>query len=186
MIGGIVAPVKRLLPIALLLVVTAILAGCGSKESSQPATTTDWANGVCTAITAWTDSVKSAAAPLKGGNVSKDSLQSATDDVKSATNTLESDLKGLGKPDTQAGQQARDSLDQLSSELRTNADTIQTARDGASDISGILSAVATVGATLVTMQSQVSSTFNSLKQLDVKGELQTAFQQASACQQLVG
>jgi hypothetical protein len=39
-------------------------------------------------------------------------------------------------------------------------------------------------AALVTMQSQVTSTLNSLEQLDAQGELQTAFQQSSACRQL--
>ena len=57
----------------------------------------------------------------------KDGLKAAVDDAKSATDTAASDLKGLGKPDTPAGQEARDSLDQLSTDLQNNADTIETA-----------------------------------------------------------
>jgi hypothetical protein len=34
------------------------------------------------------------------------------------------------------------------------------------------------------MGDEVSSTFKSLEQLDAKGELQTAFEQASACKEL--
>ena len=34
------------------------------------------------------------------------------------------------------------------------------------------------------MGTQVKSTFSSLKQLDPKGELKTAFQQSSSCQKL--
>ena len=40
----------------------------------------------------------------------QDSLKSAGDDVMSATDALESDLKDLGKPDTQSGQEAKDSM----------------------------------------------------------------------------
>ena len=160
--------------------VGSVAAGCGSKK--QPVSTTDWANGVCSAITTWTSSVKSAADSLKGGNLSKSSLQSAAHKAESATETLQSDLKGLGQPDTQAGQQAKSLIDQLSSDLKTGTDSIKTAVNGASGASGVVSAAATIGATLATMSSQVTSTLKSLEQLG--GGVKTAFQQSSACKQL--
>ena len=169
--------------LALVLVLAVLAAGCGSK-SSEPTSPADWADGVCSAITTWKSSITSSADSLKGGNLTQDSLKSAGDDVKSATDTLESDLKDLGKPDTQSGQQAKDSLDQLSSDLNTDSDAIKTAVDGVTDLSGVPAAATTIGTTLQTMQSQVTSTVNSLKQLDAPGELQTAFQQSSACQRL--
>ena len=175
-------PVQRL-PFVSLVLVVALLAACGSK-SSQPSSTADWANGVCTAISTWESSLISAADSLKGGNLSKNSLQSAVDDMTSATDTLQSDLKGLGKPDTQAGQQAKDSIDQLSTELKTGADSIKTAANGASDLSSTIAAAPTITAALKTMANQISSTYTSLKQLDAKGDLQAAFQQSSACKQL--
>jgi hypothetical protein len=56
--------------------------------------------------------------------------------------------------------------------------------DDASGVSGVISAATTVTTTLETMGNQVSSTVTSLKQLDAQGEIETAFQQSSACQQL--
>lgn len=175
--------VQRLPSFALVLVLAVLAAGCGSK-SSEPTSTADWADGVCSAITTWKSSIQSGADSLKGGNLTQDSLKSAGDDVKSATDTLESDLKDLGKPDTQAGQQAKDSIDQLSSDLKTDSDSIKTAVDGVTDLSGVPAAATAIGMTLQTMQNQLTSTVNSLEQLDAQGELQTAFQQSSACQQL--
>jgi hypothetical protein len=176
--------VRRLRFVAVVLVV-ALAAGCGSEK---PKTTTDWANGVCTAITTWRDATKSAADSVASGGISKDTLQSAADDAKSATETLESDLKDLGKPNTPAGQQAKDSVDQLTSELKTDANTIKAAVDAVSGVSGVVTATTTVSTTLVTAGNQISTTFKGLQQLsaDTKGELQTAFQQSSACQQLSG
>ena len=171
------------LPSFALVLVLVLAAGCGSK-SSEPTSTADWADGVCSAITTWKSSIKSSADSLKGGNFTQDSLKSAGDDMTSATDTLESDLKDLGKPDTQAGQQAKDAIDQLSSDLKTDTDSIKTAVDDVSDLSGVPSAAATVSSTLATMRRQVTSTVNSVEQLDGDGELQTAFQQSSACQQL--
>jgi uncharacterized protein YoxC len=163
-----------------LMVVGLVASGCGSKK--QPISTADFANGVCSAISTWTGSVKSAADSLKGGNVSKSSLQSAAKEVESATATLESDLKSLGEPGTQAGQQAKSLTDQLSSDLKTGINSIKSAVSGASGASGIASAAATVAATLTTMSNQVTSTVNSLKQLG--GQVKTAFEQSTACQKL--
>jgi hypothetical protein len=173
----------RLLPVALLVVVAVLVAGCGSKKPMTPA---DWANGVCSAVSTWKDSLTSAAEPLKSGNISKDSLQTAADDAKSATDKLQSDLKDLGKPNTQSGQQAQDQVDKLASDLQTDVDTIKSAAEGASGASGSASAVTTATTTVSTMKTQVSSTITSLKQLDAKGELTTAFRQADSCQQLTG
>ena len=73
-----------------------------------------------------------------------DSLESAADDVKGATDTLVEDLKGVGKPDLEAGEQAKDSVDQLSDELENEVDKIESAVDDVSGVSGVLSAVSTV------------------------------------------
>jgi methyl-accepting chemotaxis protein len=173
----------RSLALVVVVALGLVAAGCGSK-SSQPMSTADWANGMCSAITTWKSSIKSSTDSLKSGNLSQDSLKTTAGDMKSATETLESGLRDLGKPDTQAGQQAKDSVDQLSSELKTDTDSIKSAADGISDVSSARTAAASISTTVATMGNQVSSTVTSLKQLDPKGELKTAFQQSSSCTQL--
>ena len=69
----------------------------------------------------------------------KNGLQTAAGDAKSATETLASDLKGLGKPDTPSGQQAKDSLDQLSTSLQKDVTTIENTVKGVSGLRGALS-----------------------------------------------
>jgi hypothetical protein len=89
--------------LATLLTVLALAAtACGSDKSSSSSSDTsaaDWANGVCTAVTTYTQSVTDAATSLKG-NVSKDGIDEATKQIQSATETFEDDVKGLGKPET--------------------------------------------------------------------------------------
>ena len=172
----------RLIALALVTVVAVglVAAGCGSKPKSAA----EWADGFCSAVTTWKTSLTSSRDSLTGGNLSKDSLETAAGDVKSATDTFESDLKDLGKPNIQAGQQAKDLTDQLSSDLKTGTDSIKSAADDISGIASTGTAAASIGTTLATMLNQVSSTFTSLKQLEPKSELQTAFQQSSACKQL--
>ena len=104
--------------------------------------------------------------------------------MQAATQTLASDLKGLGKPDTQVGQQAQDSLTILSTSLHQDVATIQNAVKGVSGLSGAVTAVPTVTATLATMGTQVKTTITNLQGLDAKGELKTAFTNSSACNSL--
>jgi hypothetical protein len=162
---------------------TSSSATTGTSSTTSASSTETWASGVCTSITTWQSAIKSAVSSLKS-DPSKQGLQTAAGDAKSATTALASDLKGLGKPDTSAGQQAKDSLDQLATTLKQNVDTIESAAKGASGVSGVLSAVATVTSTAATMATQVKATFKDLNGLDAKGELKGAFASSSACDSL--
>jgi methyl-accepting chemotaxis protein len=166
-----------------------LVAGCGSSGGGSTTTTTSasatqtWASGVCSAITTWQAAIKSAAASVTS-DPTKNGLQAAAADAKSATENLSSDLKGLGKPGTQAGQQAKDSLDQLSTDLQQGATTIGSAVEGVSSVSDALSAAPTVTDTLKTMQTQIKTTIKDIQGLDAKGELKNAFANSAACDSL--
>jgi hypothetical protein len=177
---------RSTIPILLTGLASALLfAGCGSKGTTTSTTSTaDWAGSVCTAITTWKTSVNSAVDSVKSGTISKSSLQDAADQVKSADQTFADTVKGLGKPNTRAGSQAKQSLDQLSTDITTEQQKISTAIDGVTSVTGLLAAAPTVLDSLKTMATEVSTTFKQLQTLDASGELSSAFDQASACQTL--
>jgi hypothetical protein len=158
-----------------------LLAGCGGKSSPSGSATVDWANSLCSAITAWRTSVESAVNSVNSGNVSKSTLQKAADQVKSATQSFVGSVENLGKPETKAGAQAKTALDQLSTEISTERDKINTATSGITSLSGIIAAAPTVLNSLKTMRTDVSTTYKQLQTLDASGELSNAFKQASAC-----
>jgi hypothetical protein len=162
-----------------------LLAGCGSKgTTTSTASTADWAGSVCTAITTWKTSVTSAVDSVKSGTISKSSLQDAADQVKSADQTFADSIKNLDKPNTKAGSQAKQSLDQLSTDITTEQQKISTAIEGVTSVVGIVTAAPIVLDSLKTMATDVSTTFKQLRTLDTSGELSSAFDQASACQSL--
>lgn len=176
-------------PLAVVVAVAALLvAGCGGSDDGGSGTspTTEWADGLCSAITTWTSSISSIGDTLTGGNLSKDSLTSAVDEAKTATETFSSDLDDLGTPDTDAGGQAKDAVDKLSTELEDGVATIEGAIDGVSGVSDIVTAVSTVSSTLVTMGNEVGATISGLEDIDAKGELESAFEQAESCAELGG
>ena len=177
---------RRLTPLVLGAAMTCVAlaaAGCGSDDDS--ATPASWASGVCSAITTWQSALTSAADSVRS-DPTQDTVESAADDAKSATETLESDLDDLGKPDTDAGDQAKDLVAELSTSLQDGADAIDEAIKDVSDASGVPAAVATVTSTLTTMKTVVDTTVTNLQGLDAQGELKDAFTSASECDSLTG
>jgi archaellum component FlaC len=166
-----------------------LASGCGGKSSSSQSTSAastsaaDWANGLCSAVSTWSTSVQTTTTSLKG-NVTEGSLKSASADVTKATDEFVNDLKGLGTPDTESGKKAKETLDTLSGQLKTNAQTIDKAVNEVSGTSSALKAVSTVSSTLVTVGDQVTTAFTSIQQVDTKGELDQAFKDADACKTL--
>ena len=172
----------RITLVALVLGSLLVAAGCGGSSSNE-SSAKDWASGLCSALTTWTSSVKSTANSLQA-NPSKESLKSAAGDIKSASDTLVSDLKDLGKPDTKAGQDAKDAIDQLSSEVEDDVQEMKSAVDKASGVQGVVTAASSVSATLSKMGNQINSAASKLESADPGGELKQAFQNAPACKDL--
>jgi uncharacterized protein YoxC len=165
------------------LAAAALAGGCGGGDEEE-SSATDWADSVCSSISTWTGSVSSAADTLREGGLSEDGLRSAADEVKDATSTLADDLKGLGRPDTDSGEQAKESLDGLADDLEQEVDKIETAVDDVSGASGVLTAVSTVSTALLAMGNQVTSAVQELEQVDVEGDLEEAFRNADSCEDL--
>lgn len=179
---------KRALTMATVVAAALLAAGCGSSSDSasgETATAT-WADGLCTSIAEWTSAISSIGDTVKDGDLSKETLTSAIDEARSATETFTDDLDSLGKPDTEAGQQAKESVDQLSTDLKADVAKIEDALDGASGIAELVAAAPVILSTLTTMGTQVSSTIAGFEDLDAKGELESAFKESSSCEKLAG
>jgi hypothetical protein len=175
----------RLAILPLVVGLSVLAAGCGggggsSNDESSPQ---DWASGLCTALTDWTNSVKAAGNSLRG-NISEDSLKTAASDIEDASNSLVSDLKDLGKPDTKSGQDAKDAVDTLADEVKGDVKEMQDDVDNVSGAQGALTAAQSLSATISKMATQIGSTARALDQADPSGELKQAFQDAPACKSL--
>ena len=165
------------------LLVASFASGCGGDEGGD-SSATEWADGVCSAITSWTESITSTADSLRSGNLSEDTVRDAVDDAGSATSDFVDDLRGLGTPDTEAGEQARESVDQLADDADEAMSEIQSAVDDAKGLSGLVGAVTAVSGIISTMGDRLTSTVTELRQLDPGGELESAFREAGSCDEL--
>ena len=160
-----------------------LAAGCGGDGGG--ATATEWADDVCSAVTTWRDSVASTADSLRMADPGEEGLRDAFDDFESSTSDFVDDLRRLGVPETEAGEQAKESLDQLASDVEENVSQLKSAVDGVSGVGEIVEAVTVVGSVLSRLGAQVSETFATLQGLDPGGELERAFREASSCDELM-
>jgi hypothetical protein len=174
---------KRGIAAAATLLCALTLSACGGDDSDKTVSPSEWADSLCTDLDQWKSSLQSTRTAFSG-NVTPENAQDAAGEVGSATETLVGELKDLGKPDTEAGQQAKDDVDQLSDELQKGSDQIQRDADAVSSVSDVPQAVAAVTATAKQLSNDISSTMTSLEQLEPQGELKTAIDQSDACQSL--
>ena len=186
-------PGVRSLLAVLILSAAIVAAGCGGDSSSSSSSSSsgtgtessttaagDWANSVCQAFNDWNSSITGAAQSVRD-NPTEDGIKSAGDDIRSATDTLAADLRGLDRPDTESGQEAKAAIDELATSLETSMQKITDAIDNASGASGLVTAGSTIATTLTEMGSQVSTTGQQLENIDAGGELQSAFEQTDSC-----
>ena len=168
--------------LALIAATLALAAGCGGNDDGG-SSADEWASSVCTAIGSWMDSVNAVADSIKA-DPTQQGVEEAVGDLTNSTENLVEDLKGLGRPETEAGQQAQESVDELTNELDQSVTAMESAVEDASGASGFLNAVSVVSGNLVTMSQNVSSTLASIEQLEGGDELQQAFEQSDACADL--
>jgi hypothetical protein len=162
-----------------------LAAGCGGSDEPESTATVDWANSVCAAAGQWTDTLKAIGERFSDlSNLSRDSLEEAASDARSATEDFVSELRGLGAPDTASGEEAKQALDELASELESGVADVQEAVEGIQGITGIPGAIASIGGTLSRLSQTVSSTLTTLENGDLGDELKSAFEQAPACDEL--
>ena len=172
---------RRRLAAAVVVSVAALAAGCGGDDESA---TEEWAGDVCTAITDWSESVASAAEAMQEEGSAEERLDEAMTTVADATRTLGEDLRDLGAPETESGDEAKALLDGLAGDLQDDVRTIEDAAESAEGVSETLSAISTISATLVAMGEAVAEAFGQLDQLDGAGELADAFESADACDEV--
>jgi len=165
-------------------VIAAALAAQGCGSSDEPTSATDWADGVCSAITDWRESVEPALEKVTSGDLSEGALEDAGNEIEDANDQLAEDLKDLDRPETASGQKAEDSIQQLWDEIEGGRDEIETAVDDASDLGSTLEAVAVVSRTLSQLLTKVGTTIEDISQLDPGGEMDKAFSEADACSSL--
>jgi hypothetical protein len=172
----------RWVVVVVVLALAGMAAGCGGDDESEADPTAAWASGFCSAVTDWTNELGTITSQFSDtSNLSQDGLESAASDLRDATDTLVSDLKDLGAPDTSSGEKVKDSLDTLSTTLDDETSEIETTAQGVSSVADLPSAITKISASLSALGTAFSQTLQAIDSADVGGELQTALEDSPEC-----
>ncbi|HYI75803.1 MAG TPA: hypothetical protein VEW90_11080 [Gaiellaceae bacterium] len=178
---------RRLALAGTVLALVGVAAGCGGDDGGEEDSTAAWASSFCSAITDWSDELEGVTSQFSDtSNLSQDGIRSAADDVRSSTEGLVDDLRDLGAPPTDSGEEIRTALESLSDTLDTQSSEIQETADGVSGITGIPGALTEITASLSAMATAFSTALSTVQDADVGGEIQAALEDAPECSGISG
>ncbi len=177
---------RRALAVATLAFVAAVAAGCGGNdETADEDPTAAWASGFCTAVTTWRDDLESITSQFSDtSNFSEEALRSAADDADSATDQLVDDLRALGRPETESGEEVESSIEELSTTLENEAAAIEDTAQGVSGLAELPSAISSISTSLSAMATAFADTWTVIQNASVDSELETAFEDSPECEQI--
>jgi len=158
------------------------------SDDGQP-TTEEWADEVCTSLSDWRTSITSLA-DVGDEPLTADTLREKLDDAGDATNELVTQLRGLGVPDLEAGDELQQQLDDSAAELESKYDALRDSGEAAADAppAEFLQQLSGLASDFAALQTSISTTVSSLQDANVgeesKAELEQAFADAPSCQSL--
>ncbi len=160
-----------------------VAAGCGSDDGEETSTTAAWAEDFCTSVTDWQDELDQIGDDLLA-SPSTEALEDAAQAASDATDAFIEDVRELGGPETESGQEIEDSLEQLADSVDEEKAEIEEAIDDAEGLTGAAGAVAAIGTSLSTMATALQTTFQAIEDSDASGELETAIDDTPACDEI--
>jgi hypothetical protein len=177
---------RRAFALLALALLVGVAASCGGDdEASDEDPTAAWASEFCTAITTWTDELESITSQFSDtSNLSEDGIRSAADDARNATDELVEELRALGRPETDSGDEVQSAVDGLSTTLEDEAVKIEETAEGVSGLTELPGAITTISTSLSTMASAFSDTLSTIQDADVDGELESALEESPECDEI--
>ncbi len=175
---------RSALLLAALVLSLGIAAGCaGDEPETSPAN--EWADIFCSATVAWTDELRRIAGTLTDlTTISSAKIETASEEAREATDEYLDEVRGLGAPDTESGEEIKTSLDRLADEVDGEMDEIEDAVDDIQGLTGLVTAGREVSASVAAMFVSLQRVFETIESSDPSGELKTAFEESDACDEI--
>jgi hypothetical protein len=168
---------------ALVLGSTLAVAACGGEDSSAEA----WAGDVCSSVQEWRDNLTSLVVDAQTGGLSVESVRTAVDGGVEATRRLRDQLQDLGPPDTEAGDQIEQEVDDLADEVVEEVEAARTEAEALPEdqsVAELLQSLTSIAGGLQSVVGDVQQTFSEIQELEPGAELEDGFENAGACQEL--
>ena len=159
-------------------------------SEDDPESTADWADAVCTSLSDWRTSIASL---TEAGDepLTADTLRDRLDEAGQATSALVGELRDLGPPDLETGDDVEQALDDAAAGLQTRFEDVQSAAEDATEAessSELLSALTEISQDVAALLSEAGDVVATLQSAslfgDASAELEQAFAESDSCQTL--
>lgn len=163
--------------------VLALAVGCGEEESGAGA----WTDDVCSSVQEWRGNLTSLALDAQTEGLSVDSIKTAIDGGVEATRRLRDQLRGLGPPDTEAGDEIERELDALADQVVQSVEEARAEAEALPEnqsVPELLESLTAIASDLQSLVGDVQATFAELQELEPGTELEEAFESSEDCQSL--
>jgi hypothetical protein len=158
-----------------------VLAACDDGETASE----KWAGDVCGAMASWGESISTAATDFSDG-ISRDVASEKISDAADATTEFVDELRGIGAPETDAGDEAKSAIEQLADDVESSVDTIKGEVEAlpGSGVEGLATSVDEISTELSELAVEARATLDQIRQLDPADELMEAIESNETCQGL--
>ena len=159
--------------------VLALAAGCGGDDAGAEA----WAGDVCSSVQEWRENLTSLAVDAQVEGLSAESIRTAIDGGVEATQRLRGQLEDLGPPDTEAGDEIEQELDELSDQVIEQVAAAQAEAEALPEdqsVPELLESLTSIAGELQSVVGEVEATFTDIQELEPGSELEDGFENAEA------
>ena len=170
----------RLSLLTSVLVALFLAAGCGGDEESSSQA---WVNDFCSAAADWRTSLEDTVSQFQSPtDLSADSVRGAIDDGLEATETFVDDVRALGRPETEAGQEAAAVVDSMTSEIQSTVDDLRSTFDSGGDsLPELVGKLSQASEQIDQMGQELQSSLDELEGLDGGQELTDELESNEDC-----
>lgn len=163
----------------------AFAAGCGGEEPEAEG----WAEDLCSSVQDWRGELESIVVDAQSEGLSVQGIRTAIDEGVEATRSLQDELRELGPPDTEAGDEIEQEIDELTDRVVEEVEAAQAAAEALPEdqsVSELLASLMSIAGGLESVAADVPATFVDIQELEPGSELEDAFESAEDCRSLRG
>jgi methyl-accepting chemotaxis protein len=159
-----------------------VVSGCGGGDRTSPA---EWAESFCIATRDWSNEIERITEDIPElSGLSIETLGDAAGEAREATDGYVEKLRALDAPDIESSEQLATSIDELADEVDSEAEEIEDAVEDASGVTGLATAGRDISSSVAAMFTALARTSEAIENADVGGELEQAFDDAEACDEI--
>jgi hypothetical protein len=167
----------------LFLTLVGVLAtSCGGGDDRPSAS--DWTTTFCTSTREWGEEVEQSVDEVRDLSSLTEELETAIESVREATDAYVAELRDLGAPDVDAPDDVDAALEGFADELDAETAEIDDAFDDASGLGGPATVGREVASSVAAMFTSLERTLESFGEDGVDEDLQQAFDDVEACDDL--